>query len=263
MIHPSRFQSTTMISITIHVGVIALLLVVSKTIIPPAAKLIPQTTVASLISPYMQRPIAPAMGGGGGAHQDSPATAGRPPKFAPRQLVPPMLETNPHPKLTMEMTIEAPPETVLPDHLPSNIGDPLGKLLNNSAGRGGPLGIGEGERGTGIGNKSGAHMGSGDGDIGPLYIGGRGGVTNPVVIRQVSPEFSDDARRAKQTGMVVLRTDIDTAGRPRNIRVTQHLGMGLDEEAIHALEQWLFKPGTKDGKPVAVSISVEVRFQLF
>jgi periplasmic protein TonB len=260
MIHSSRSQST-MVSVTIHVCAVALMLMVSKRMIPPAADLIRTNNVAVLLSPFMPKPAALAIGGGGGLHEKAPATEGRLPKIALRQFVPPTLEiTNPHPKLAMEMTIEAPPDTAFPDRQLSTLGDPLSRFMNNSAGTGGPLGIGNG-RGTGVGDKRGPGAGAGDSLIGTVYHGGSG-VTLPVVIHQVAPEFSEEARRAKHSGIVVLHTDVDATGHPRNIRVVQSLGMGLDEKAVGALVQWLFKPGTKDGKPVAVSAVVEVRFQL-
>ncbi len=51
-------------------------------------------------------------------------------------------------------------------------------------------------------------------------------------------------------------------GRPNSIRVHRALGMGLDEKAIEAVQQWRFKPALKDGKPVAVTIGVQVDFHL-
>jgi TonB family protein len=125
---------------------------------------------------------------------------------------------------------------------------------------GGPLGIGNG-RGTGIGDRRGPGAGNGDSLTGTVYRPGNG-VTAPVLLHSVEPEFTDGARKAKHSGVVKLRADIDVSGRPRNIRVVQSLGMGLDERAIGALAQWLFRPGTKDGKPVAVSALVEVSFHL-
>jgi len=50
---------------------------------------------------------------------------------------------------------------------------------------------------------------------------------------------------------------------PQDIKVTRPLGSGLDENAIDAVAQWRFRPGTKDGKPVAVAIDVEVMFQYY
>ena len=201
------------------------------------------------------------MGAGGGMRQIIPATAGHLPKIAPRQFVPPNPETPLlKPKLAMEMTIEAPPDAALLDKTIAGFGDPLGTVLNNSAGEGGPLGIGNGP-GTGVGNKRGPGAGSGDGLVGAVYRVGNG-VTMPVLLHEVEPEFSEEARKAKYSGTVKLQADIDATGHPRNIRVVRSLGMGLDERAVSALERWIFKPGTKGGKPVAVSAYVEVSFHL-
>jgi TonB family protein len=254
----SRSQSS-LVSLTIHAGAIALLLLASKQIAPPPSH-VSTINVAPLLAPFLPRPHAgQAMGGGGGMHQVLPATAGHLPKLAP-QFVPPTLEIVSQPKLAMEMSIEAPPEAALFDRPLNGVGDPLSKFVNGSAGKGGPLGIGDGND-TGVGNRRGPGVGPGDNLTGTVYRPGNG-VTLPVVIRQIEPEFSDEARKAKHSGTVILRTDIDATGHPRNIRVVRSLGMGLDERAVNALMQWLFKPGTKDGKPVAVSAEVQVGFHL-
>jgi protein TonB len=52
-------------------------------------------------------------------------------------------------------------------------------------------------------------------------------------------------------------------GKPRDIHVSRTLGLGLDEKAIEAVNQWKFEPALKDGKPVAVAINVEVQFRLY
>jgi protein TonB len=49
---------------------------------------------------------------------------------------------------------------------------------------------------------------------------------------------------------------------PTDIKITRPLGSGLDEKAVEAVRQWRFKPGTKDGSPVAVRINVEINFNL-
>jgi len=51
-------------------------------------------------------------------------------------------------------------------------------------------------------------------------------------------------------------------GRPRNLRLSRSLGQGLDEKALDAVSQWLFWPGTKNGRPVTVSALIEVTFHL-
>ena len=252
---------SSLVSLAIHAAVITLLLLASHQIAPAPPRVL-SVALTPLPAPFLPRPKPDnALGGGGGMRQQLPATTGRLPKIAPRQFVPPTLEiVNPHPKLAMQMTIEAPPEAALLDrHLP-NPGDPLSQFINNSAGLGGPLGIGNG-RGTGVGDKRGPAAGHGDSLEGSVYKPGNG-VTSPVLIHCIEPEFTEEARKAKRSGVVKLLVVVDSEGRPRNIRVVQSLGMGLDERAVGALELWLFRPGTKDGKPVAVSALVEVAFHL-
>ena len=89
-----------------------------------------------------------------------------------------------------------------------------------------------------------------------------GGVSAPVPTVRPEPEYSEEARRAKWQGAVVLQVVIDESGVPQDIHVVRSLGLGLDEKAIEAVQQWRFKPGLKDGKPVPVSANIEVNFRL-
>ena len=84
----------------------------------------------------------------------------------------------------------------------------------------------------------------------------------PSVMSKVEPEYSEEARKAKWQGTVVLSVIVDELGRPRNIRVFRSLGLGLDQKAVDAVSQWRFKPGRKDGKPVPVIATIEVNFRL-
>jgi TonB family protein len=61
----------------------------------------------------------------------------------------------------------------------------------------------------------------------------------------------------------VLYLIVGPDGKPRDIRVLRTLGLGLDEKSIEAVRTWRFEPAMKDGKPVAVQISVEVEFHLY
>jgi TonB family protein len=88
------------------------------------------------------------------------------------------------------------------------------------------------------------------------------GTTYPAVIRKVDPEYSEEARKAKYSGTVVLSVDVNTDGRAEHIQVVKGVGLGLDDKAIEAVEQWKFKPGTKDGKPVTMPIQLSVSFRL-
>ena len=96
---------------------------------------------------------------------------------------------------------------------------------------------------------------------GAYRVGGT--VTAPKATYAPDPEYSDQARKAKYQGTCVLWLVVDADGLPQKIRVQRALGMGLDEEAIKAVQRWRFQPATKDGQPVPVMINVEVNFRLY
>jgi protein TonB len=169
---------------------------------------------------------------------------------------------NLNPKLSMQPTIIAPPDASVPQVTSELYGDPLGKLgiASNGPGTGG--GIGPGRNG---GDGSGIGPGAGPGeccDAGGAFTSGVGGVTAPTVIFQVEPQYSEEARKAKMSGVVILDLVVDPNGHARNIRVMRGAGLGLDEKAIDAVQQWRFKPGIKNGKAVPVHARVEVNFRL-
>jgi TonB family protein len=89
-----------------------------------------------------------------------------------------------------------------------------------------------------------------------------GGVSAPTLLYKVEPEYSEEARKAKYQGTVILYIEVDPAGKARNVRVVRSLGLGLDEKAIEAVNKWKFRPGYKDGKPVTVAATIEVNFRL-
>jgi TonB family protein len=95
----------------------------------------------------------------------------------------------------------------------------------------------------------------------PYRIGG--GVTAPSVIYKVEPEYSEEARQARFEGTVIVYVVVDETGNPRGLKVIRPLGLGLDEKAIEAVQQWKFKPGMKAGRPVAVQATIEVNFRLY
>src|SRR5580700_7888918 len=223
------------------------------------------TQVAALILPAdVPVDLKPFKGGGGGGDR-SPlkANKGKLPKPELRQFVPPSaVINNPAPKLAMDPSILAPPDANLPQINLPNYGDPLGKLgpPSNGTGSGGGIGSGKGG-GVGSGTGGGVGPGSGGGFGGDVYRVGNG-VTPPVPVYKPEPEYSEEARKAKYQGEVVLQIVVDAKGNAVNPRVIRSLGLGLDEKAIDAVLKWKFKPGYKDGKPVAVAATVEVNFRL-
>lgn len=226
--------------------------------------------VATLVLPVdLAPPQAPPKnqimkgGGGGGDRSLLPANKGRLPKAAVRQFVPPQsVQANLNAKLTMDPSILAPPDVVLPNVNMPNYGDPLGKIgpPSNGTGSGGGIGSGKGG-GVGSGEGGGVGPGSGGGFGGGVFRVG-GGVTAPVLLYKKEPEYSEEARKAKYQGTVTLYVEVAPNGKAQNIKVLHSLGLGLDEKAIEAVKQWTFKPGLKDGKPVTVAASIEVNFRL-
>ena len=95
-----------------------------------------------------------------------------------------------------------------------------------------------------------------------MFYNPRGGVSAPSLLFKIDPEYSEEARKAKYSGTVVLYIEVDTSGHIRNPRIIRGIGLGLDEKAIEAVNKWRFKPGMKDGKPVIVAAQVEVNFRL-
>jgi TonB family protein len=202
-------------------------------------------------------------GGGGGDRDKLQAPKGSAPKFAREQITPPaMVIRNPEPKLTAEPTVIGPPQIVLPQL--GQLGDPLARVT-------GPASSGTGS-GSGIGSGSGGGVGSGRGPgVGPGYGGGigggayrvGGGVTAPRALFTPDPEYSDEARKAKFQGTVILWVVIGADGLVHEARIARSVGMGLDEKALTAVRTWRFEPSRKDGQAVPVQVNVEVSFHLY
>lgn len=207
------------------------------------------------------KPKSMSGGGGGGAREPLPVSKGRLPKPSMKQFVPPMIVDH-TPKLAMDPSILAPPDTPLPQSNLNNWGDPLAKMVNGSNGSGSGGGMGNGS-GGGVGNGSGGGFGPGSGGgVGGGIFKVGGGVSPPVKLYSVDPEYSEEARKAKYSGTVLLSIVVDTEGHARDIHVVKSLGMGLDEKAMEAVAKWKFKPGMKDGKAVNVRAQIEVNFRL-
>lgn len=160
------------------------------------------------------------------------------------------------PALPVEPTLEGAPQprmTGLP------IGDPAGLSGPPSDGTGGRGGIGTGGTG-GVGNRSGPGFGDGEGGItgqSQTLL-----TTQPVLVYKVEPEFSEDARKARVQGVVVLVVTIDEQGRVGRVQVRASLGLGLDEKAIEAVKKWRFRPATRNGRAVSAPAIIEVSFHL-
>src|SRR5438094_628072 len=74
-----------------------------------------------------------------------------------------------------------------------------------------------------------------------------GGVSPPRVLYNPDPEYTEEARKAKYQGVVVLWLIVGQDGRTKDIRISRSLGMGLDQKAVEAVKLWKFEPAKKDG----------------
>ena len=131
---------------------------------------------------------------------------------------------------------------------------------SQGSGSGGGAGSGQG---TGLGEGTGAGIGpgSGGGTGGGPYRPGSG-ITAPSIIREVKPEYTDDARRRGIEGDVVLEIVVRSDGAVGDVKVLQGLGGGLDRRAIDAVRGWRFNPAKRYGTPVDVMVEVAVEFKL-
>ncbi len=262
------------LSLVVHAlaigGLIGLTILGAKTVKveehPTVALIAPP--VSDYLSPISMKKNDVIAGGGGGGDRDKiPAVKGKLPKQAMEQITPPamVVRTNEKPKLVVEPTVVIPPLVKLPTMNALNFGDPKAVLpsgpASNGAGSGGGIGSGSGG-GVGVGAGPGVGQGRGGGIGGGVFRVG-GGVSAPRALDAPDPAYSEEARKAKYQGTVVLWMIVDPNGVPQQVRVTRKLGMGLDEKAIEAVRKWKFEPARKDGKPVAVQISVEVNFRLY
>ena len=206
-------------------------------------------------------------GGGGGDGDVLKASVGRLPTRALEQIAPPAVVLRAEqPKLAVESTIVIPPEVTLVafNHFP-DLGDPMSHAPMPSNGRGRLGGMGDTGSHGGIGPGVGPGYGPGkDGGVGDgAYHRGQG-ASDPSVLSQVDPEFSEEARKAKFQGLCVLTIIVEADGTPSNIRIRGGLGMGLDEKAIEAVKKWRFRPSMKNGHPVRYGpVEVDVDFHLY
>jgi periplasmic protein TonB len=138
-----------------------------------------------------------------------------------------------------------------------------GLLATLSLGPGGPNGTGRGN-GDGIGEDRGRGLGPGrvSGVGGPNGRGGR--LVMPTVLRDVKPRYTTEAMRARIEGAVVVSAIVQADGTVRDVQVLRSLDpvFGLDQAAINAARQWLFRPGLMAGLPVPVAITIELSFNL-
>jgi len=88
-------------------------------------------------------------------------------------------------------------------------------------------------------------------------------IDRPVeIVFKPTPEYTDEARRARIEGTVSLELEFTAAGDVRVLRVVRGLGHGLDEAAQRAALNIRFKPAQSDGRAVDSRATVHITFRL-
>ncbi len=262
----SGWAGTLLVHGTIAVAIVGFYLGAGKAaeVRRPAAVVMVATDISDYLPLSNKKKDTIGGGGGGGDRDKLAAPKGKLPKLAMEQFTPPaVIVRNEAPKLAVEPSVVIPPQVKLPPVNLPNFGDPVAQI--------GPPSNGPGS-GAGIGSGSGGGVGSGDGPgVGPGRGGGigggvfriGGGVSAPRGLYTPEPEYSEQARKAKHEGTVILTVIVGPDGRTHGIRVARSLGLGLDEKAMEAVRNWKFEPARKGGQAVAVQVNVEVKFSLY
>jgi periplasmic protein TonB len=211
----------------------------------------------------------PGGGGGGGGNQmkEPPKKAELPgkDKISVPVVKPPSValkKPEPAPEPEPEVNIPAQTMAAAETTAPGVIESQAAGTVSQGTGTGGGGGTGSGT-GMGPGQGSGLGPGWGGGTGGGAYRPGNG-VENPRLIREVKPQYTADAMRAKIQGAVWLECVVLPDGSVGEVRVVRSLDstFGLDQEAIRAAKQWRFQPGTRFGEPVPVLVTIELTFTL-
>lgn len=269
-------ETSQIVSFAVHGGLALLLLVPFASQI--VRKQIPKVDNNTIFAPppdilkdilFAPDPGSKSHGGGsGGENNPIPVTVGQVPRFSQReQIVPPSIMRNKDAILIVPPTLEGPDDIRIKNPDINIWGDPNKQAQTNSGGPGCCAGMGT-HKGKGIGDGddgAGYDLGqNGSTGGGPFTPGSGNGVSYPTCQYCPRPDYSEEARKVKYSGSVMLNVVVLPNGKTGRIEVINSPGMGLDEKAVEAVRGWVFKPGVgPNGKPVATIVAIEVVFQLF
>jgi len=219
---------------------------------------------------WLNQPGPGGGGGGGGNRMQGPIRKAELP--GKDRITVPVTKPNPVQLVTDPKPADTPPPPVALDIPAMTTADSSLKALGALEGVAGSLSQGPGS-GGGFGTGSGTGVGPGTGSgLGPGWGGGTGGgpyrpgsgIENPELLREVKPQYTADAMRAKIQGSVILECVVLADGTVGQVGIVKSLDpvFGLDQQAILAAKQWRFRPGRKGGQPVAVWINIVLDFTL-
>ena len=201
-------------------------------------------------------PEMPAGGGGGGVRTPVKPVEKEVKPVKPAEIVQPTDKTVPEDV--------PPPATTNTETADVDVFTPAGNTGDGPVGDPNlPIGdgFGPGKGGPGVnpnGDGNGPEIGEGESQPVRFTVG----MTKPEPIRQVQPRYTENARRAGVQGAVILEAIIDEQGNVTDVRVLRGLPMGLDREAVSAVQQWKFRPAMMASKPVKVYFNLTVNFAI-
>jgi protein TonB len=262
-----RMSGAFSASLAVHLSGLVLAIIIANLPRPDVSTPFQPTNTKDIV--WLAQPGPGGGGGGGGNQNPAPAqklqTPGKDQLTVPVQKKPdfqkieqPKEEPKPEPKLEI-------PAQTMASAIQTQLG-PIDGLppatASQGSGSGGGGGTGTGT-GSGPGNGPGLGPGWGGGTGGGAYRPGSG-VESPRIIREVKPNYTADAMRAKIQGVVELEAVVLPDGTVGEVNVTRSLDrtFGLDEEARKAVRQWRFVPGTRLGQAVPVLVTIELTFTL-
>jgi protein TonB len=263
---PKRMGLSVLASAGFQALVAALLILVSRYAPAPTAAFLPEQVNSDIV--WLAEPGPGGGGGGGGNKMEAPPRQAELPgkdKLTVPVEKPPALEP-PKPKAEEPDPVEqlSIPAKLLADAENSAPGiiDASPPSPSQGLGAGGGAGTGAGS-GIGPGSGSGLGPGSGGGTGGGVYQPGNG-VTAPIATYVPKPQYTADAMRARIQGTVWVECVVTTNGTCSDTRVVRSLDptFGLDQEALNAAKRFRFRPGVRQGEPVAVLVTIELSFSL-
>jgi len=275
---PARSRSVPLVvSSTLHLGALAVAVFTATVGLTPSAATIrvDERPGEPLRLVFLATPGPGGGGGGGGLRQKAPIPSALregqdnmssplPMRQTPRPVRTPVLS---EPKTT-PLTVEPLPPIVAPiAAVPSDARTRTGVLERttsetDSHGSGAAGGVGTGA-GTGIGDGTGPGIGPGSGGGiggGPYRPGS--GITPPRLLREVKPDYTEEARRRGVAGEIVLEIVVRHDGSVGDVKLLRGLGAGLSERAEQAVRQWRFAPAQWQGAAIDVIVEVAVEFKL-
>lgn len=229
-------------SVALHAGVLLLLTLLMSARPEPVATQIPPQKLDVFYLPLSGAADGGARGSRTGLSRPHPRTRDLPTPVV-IEVAPPVLPAaQPTPALDAPVRAEISALVGAPGGNPFQFGPP---------GNGGPPGAGPGP-GKGGGGRDGDPDGSG------------ASLTNPVVLRSNEPEYTNEALAARIQGTVQLEAVVLANGTVGALRVMRSLDqvMGLDQAAIAAARKWLFRPATRQGRPVDVVVTLYLEFRI-